>query len=647
MTRFILAFLIIFASPVSFAELIPVEAFFKNPGIGSLKLSPDGKHFAATVNIKGDKKLVILDVKTKEFKYIFSFSQGYREIGSFGWFNNERIYAEMVRKVGPLSQGRRTGYLFAGNIDGSNKGQILPRPKTPGRTSESAKNYRIVNELPNEHKHVLISMWDGKFQKTYKLNTYTGARTTYEKSPIEYGELVLDHNGTARAIQQNHPDDKMFRIFLRNDGKSKWELFKEFDAKKVGMSVADIAYDFKSLLINVRNTNVKRGIYRLNLNTKDFSFVKKIPGDSDVENYLYHYDVKNENYELIGFRQMPGYIEDTYIDDKHEGVIFRNSLKESFPGQIVDLINDTRDGRKTLIRTWSDVNPGTYYLFDNITYKMEYLFDSNDSLNSELLAPMEPISFKARDGMEIRGYLTRPLGNKKKNLPLVVYVHGGPYGPKDEWGYNYSNRDTQFLANRGYAVLQINYRGSGGRGSKFQYDAYLKMGAEMQDDLTDGTMWAINNGIADKERICIYGASYGGYAAMMGIIREPELYKCSIPYVGVYDIKEWNEADTWDSKNGREFVREAWGYDDEKFVDERSPSHNVSKIKAAIFLVHGKKDPRVPISHYYSLTKALNKINYPFESLVKPFEGHGFRNEENNYELYTKIEAFLKKHIGN
>ncbi len=640
--RYLIIFILLFQVKLAAEEQkVPVETFFKNPDIESLRISPDGKHFAATIKIKGDRKLAILDSKTKKVKYIYSFSQGHREIGTFGWFTNNRVYAEMIQKVGPLAQGARTGYMFAGNIDGTQKVQLLPKR----RSSEPPRGYSIVNLLPEEPKHILISMFDGNYHKTHKLNIFTGARTTYEKSPIRYGSMTFDHNGDARVITQNHLEDKKFRIYLQNSSNKEWELFKEFDTKKVGMRVVDISYDLKNLTINIREKGKKRGLYNLNLSTKELSLIKEIPGDSDIEGYITDYDPKTKYREVIGFRQMPGYIKDTYLDDTHPSVIFKKSLDAAFSGQIVDLLNQTDDGKKMLVRTWSDTNPGTFYLFNSDTNEVEFLFNEYPWIDRKLLSPMEPIKFTARDGLEIRGYLTRPLG-KKKNLPLIVYVHGGPYGPKDEWGYNFSNRDTQFLANRGYAVLQVNFRGSGGRGSDFQFNAYLQMGAEMQDDLTDGTLWAIKEGIADKDRICIYGASYGGYASMMGIIREPDLYKCSIPYVGVYDIKEWNEADTWGSEFGREFVREAWGYDDEAFVKERSPSHNVDKIKAAIFLVHGKKDPRVPISHYESLTDALDKIDYPYESLVKPFEGHGFRDEENNYELYTKIEAFLKKHIG-
>ncbi|MCW8875780.1 MAG: prolyl oligopeptidase family serine peptidase [Kangiellaceae bacterium] len=643
MARFLLAVIILFTSSSAYSQKLPVEAFYKNPDISSLRISPDGKHFAAIVEIKNDKKLAVLDAKTKKIKHIFSFSQGHREIGPIGWFNNERVYAEMVQKVGPLAQAARTGYLFAGNIDGSRKNQILPRPRSAGRTSELPKNFRIVNFLHDDPKYVLISMADGKFEKIYKLNIYTGAKTTFEKSPYKYSGLILDHNGIARAIEQDHPDDKKYRIYLRNAKTDAWELFKEFDTKKVGMSVTDISHDLKSLIINVRDKGKKRGLYRLDLSTKDFSLIKEIPGDASIEGHIYHYNKEMKVSELIGFRQMPGYIVDTYLSEEHPGAVIRESLKEAFANQIVDIVNTTRDGKKSLIRAWNDRNPGTYYLLDNETNNVEYLLDSIPWLNPEQLAPMEPIAFNARDGLEIRGYLTRPIG-KKKDLPMIIYVHGGPYGPKDSWGYE---RDTQFLANRGYAVLQVNYRGSGGRGSAFQYDAYRQMGAEMQDDLTDATLWAVKEGIADKDRVCIYGASYGGYASMMGVVKEPDLYKCAVAYVGVYDIAiQTKESDTAEIKWGREFLEDAWNAYDKDFVRERSPIYHLDKLKAAVMLVHGKDDPRCPIEQYDALADALDERDYPYESVVKAFEGHGFRNEENNYDLYSKMEKFLEKHIG-
>lgn len=226
---------------------------------------------------------------------------------------------------------------------------------------------------------------------------------------------------------------------------------------------------------------------------------------------------------------------------------------------------------------------------------------------------------------------------------LVVYPHGGPHGPRDFWRFD---QDAQMLASRGYAVLQLNFRGSGGYGREFMYSGYRKWGLEMQDDLTDATNWAIESGLADAKRICIYGASYGGYASLMGIVKEPDLYQCAIGYVGVYSLPMmFEEGDITDSQFGINYLNQALGTDQED-LKRRSLAYNVDKIKAAVFLVHGAKDERVPIEQAQFLMRQLDKRGYPYELMIKEKEGHGFYKEEHRLELYERMLTFLEKHIG-
>lgn len=644
--KLVYSVLLLLLSTFVLAEPMPVENYFKNPDISGVSISPNGRYYAATVTLNNEKQLAILDSKTKELKQLFSFASEDREIGSFGWFNNERIYASMVVKVGPLDSARPTGYLFAGNVDGSKRIQLLPEPAKPGRSGDRPRGYSIFNRLKDDEKHILISMSEAGYQVIYKLNIYTGSKIKVDKSPYKYMRLISDRHGNVKGGIQSDPDNQKYIIHIRDLKTDKWEVFASVDEKKGGMSPIGFNADASTLYLEIENEEQKRGVYAFDVNKKSFDLVKAIQGDADIEQFIRVYDAENNFYELVGFRQMPGYVEDTFLDDKSSGAKFLKSLSQAFPGQVVDLVNSTEDGSKSLVRVWADTNPGTFFVFHHEKNELEYLLDTLPWIEREKLSPMEPIAFKARDGLEIRGYLTRPLG-KKKDLPMVVYVHGGPYGPKDSWGYNYSNRDTQFLASRGFAVLQVNYRGSGGRGEDFQYGAYLKMGAEMQDDLTDATLWAVEQGIADKNRICIYGASYGGYAAMMGVVKEPDLYQCAIAYVGVYDIAiQTEESDTAQSEYGVRFLKEAWNAYDEKFVRERSPIYHLDKLKAGVFLVHGEDDPRVPIEQYEALAEALDKRNYPYKSNVQPLEGHGFRYEKNNYVLYKQIEDFLNQYIG-
>ncbi|MCO7227088.1 S9 family peptidase [Pleionea sp. CnH1-48] len=640
MKKLIIFLLCLSITTVIEAREIPVEEFFKDSTIISLNVSPDGKHYAATVKINGDTQLAVLDAKTKQIKARFNFKRDNLEIGRFGWFNNERVYATMIRKVGPLAQAARTGYLFAGSIDGTKKVQLLPAPKKPGRSAERPRNYNFMSFLKDDPRNILISMSKGGFTEVYKLNVYTGSRKKVDKSPKKYASLLIDHNKEVRVSVSTDPDEEKVYIHTRKQGADDWEAFAEYDDKSVGIDPLGFSKDNQKVFLNVREKGKQRGIYLLDLKTKDMQLIHEIKGDADVIGSVYDNDTDKP--EIVGIRMMPGKYETQFFDVSHPRAKLDAGLRAAFPEDEVSLVNLTDDGNKALVRVWSDRRPGRFFMMDTKTFKLEYLLDVRDWVKPEEMAEMKAVSFKARDGLEVRGYLTLPKG-KSKDLPMILMVHGGPYGVQDRWGYN---REVQFFANRGYAVFQVNYRGSGGRGSSYQYDAYKQMGMEMQDDLTDATLWAVEQGYADKERLCIYGASYGGYASMMGVVKEPDLYKCAIAYVGLYDINLWKKADTWRSEYGRRFVREAWGIDDPEFVKERSPINHLDKLKAAIFLVHGKDDARVVIDNHDDLAEALDERGYPYESLVKAFEGHGFRNPENNYELYTKLQKFLEKHIG-
>jgi dipeptidyl aminopeptidase/acylaminoacyl peptidase len=256
---------------------------------------------------------------------------------------------------------------------------------------------------------------------------------------------------------------------------------------------------------------------------------------------------------------------------------------------------------------------------------------------------MKPVAFKARDGLELRGYLTLPPQGQQKNLPAVILVHGGPHGVRDYWQYD---SEAQFLAHRGFAVLQVNYRGSGGYGNKFQESGYQQWGLSMQDDLTDATHWLVKEGYADANRLAIVGGSYGGYAALMGVVREPKLYRCAVTYVGVSDLTiQAEDSDTATHKSGEDYLERALGKDEES-LKKRSALYNIDRIQAPIFIAHGKDDKRVPFSNAFKLREALEKAGKPFEWMAKDSEGHGFQQEPNRYEYYMRLAEFLEKHTA-
>ena len=247
-----------------------------------------------------------------------------------------------------------------------------------------------------------------------------------------------------------------------------------------------------------------------------------------------------------------------------------------------------------------------------------------------------------RDGKAVYAYLTLP-EDAEGPVPLIMHPHGGPYGPRDSWGYN---PEVQMLASRGYGVLQVNFRGSGGYGKDFMYSAYKQWAFEMQDDLTDSVRWAIDSGITEEGRVCIYGASYGGYSALMSAVKEPDLYACTAGYVGVYDLQMMSQkGDIQRRDEGLDYISEAI-CSTEAECKRGSPLTYIDDLKADVMIIHGAIDQRVPVAHAEALRNALDERDIPYEWLVKRKEGHGFVNVDNREELYGRLLAFFKRNIG-
>ena len=320
-------------------------------------------------------------------------------------------------------------------------------------------------------------------------------------------------------------------------------------------------------------------------------------------------------------------------------------LAQAFPGAVAQVVSTTHDFRLSIVRLEQDVRTLEFYIHDSEKGTVQKLFDAMPWIDDSLLSPMEPIQVTARDGVELHGYLTIPKGAQAKNLPLVVVPHGGPHGPRDIWGYQWFEG---FVPASGYAMLQINFRGSGGYGVGFENMGHLEWGKKMQDDVTDATQWAIDQGIADPDRICIFGWSYGGYATLMGIIREPDLYSCAVAGAGVYDNDvQYEDADFADQTRwGKKYMDKVIG-PTKADRDAASPITYIDRIKTPLLLVHGEEDQRVPVKHAYKLREAMKQAGKPVPDLIElENEPHSPRKEENNMRWRRATVEFFEKHIG-
>ncbi|NQZ10592.1 MAG: S9 family peptidase, partial [Algicola sp.] len=481
---------------------------------------------------------------------------------------------------------------------------------------------------------IMITTQDGYgtygTRRLRKMNIYNGRITPGERSSIRRATFVVDRKGT--PIIQWGADEEGENIVTYRDKDGQWEsLPNAKDYQNAWQS------DEQHVILK---RDAGNNVYEL----VDFDAIThKITvlatsANADMSPIL------DKDEKIIGYRtEKDGKPVEIYFDEQSEEAQFRRLIERTFKTAKTSVYSSNKDGSRRMISVWSDQEPGKHYLYDaNSKTKLRLLAASKQKIKRNRFAKMKPIKFTARDGLELHGYISQPVGSTG-NDPMVLRVHGGPFGPRDNWGWN---REVQLLTSNGYAVLQVNFRGSGGYGEQFEESGHLQWGKAMQDDLTDGVAWAVKNGYANKDKLCIYGGSYGGYAALMGVVKNPDLYKCAIGYIGVYDLNIMAEVgDIPETKEGIHFVETTIGKKDAPDTIKNSPSRNASKIKAGIFLVHGKQDNRAPMEHYEAMSEALDKIGKPYEKMIADGEGHGFSENENQYKLYGKMLTFLAKYL--
>ncbi|MEO8011307.1 MAG: S9 family peptidase, partial [Dokdonella sp.] len=477
---------------------------------------------------------------------------------------------------------------------------------------------------------------DGDMPEYGSLDVYTGRFARKGAVPLMNAAIIADHQGEARIAFSDDVDMRR-KVLLRSGSSNDWNAMIVKDAGDAILTPLAFARDNRHIYARMSEPNGPDGLYRIDTQAGTRELLYR--GAADPAG-------------LIGTRDGEDYfavitaagIDGTHVfDAQSPDARLLRALKASFKDQQVLISNFTRDGNTALVSVFSDRNPGDIYLFDVDRMAADHVSSPRRWIDPEQMSPTTPIRFKARDGVELNGYLTIPKGSDGKNLPLVVNPHGGPFGIRDTWAFD---AEPQLLASRGYAVLRVNFRGSGGYGRAFQESGYRQWGGTMQDDLTDATRWVIAQGNADAKRICIYGASYGAYAALRGAVKEPDLYQCAIGYVGVYDLRLMlTRGDIPDSTYGKNFLAETLGADSDALW-ANSPASQIDRLKAKVMLIVGGKDERAPPVHSERLRSELEKRKVEHVWLYKPNEGHGFYVEENNIELYTQMLALLDETIG-
>ena len=629
-------------------EPIPVEQFLKKPTFTGMKISPDGKHLAAIVPREDDNSfLVVLDRASMKTTAILQMRNG-EYIDEFFWVNDQRLIASAGRKQGVLDQPVPTGELYGVNADGKSAGvlfgyraEVISAPggtRLKQRKAETASGF-LIDTIPDRPKEVLIEVqpWgsEDEVSEARRMNVETGKTIRVARSPLPRGRFLTDRQGNLRLCI-GETSDLVQKIYARPATGGDWALVH--DQATAGYRIYPMAFeaDGQTVLISREREQGADAVYHWNL--ADNSQVQLLePGVANPGATLEGI-AHGEVYALIN---EPGKPEIVYLNKSAREAKLSRALSQAFPGQLAYVTSFTRDGKLGLVHVYSDRNPGEFYLFNLDTLHADYIGGAREWIDPEQMAEMRPISLPARDGTTLHGYLLLPKGRPAKNLPLVVNPHGGPHGIRDEWGFSW---EAQLIASRGYAVLKLNFRGSGGYGNHYQTAGYQQWGRLMQDDLADGVRWTIEQGLVDGKRICTFGGSYGGYAALMNVARYPDLYRCAVGYVGVYDLSlMYQRGDIQESRRGNSYLDLVIGRDR---LEQDSPVALADKIKVPVLLAHGGEDVRVPPAHAERMRAALTKAGNPPEWLYEAREGHGFYNLPSKLGLYNRLLAFLDRNIG-
>jgi dipeptidyl aminopeptidase/acylaminoacyl peptidase len=625
------------AGPV--AEL-PVETFFQSPTISNLAFSPNGKFILCVVPYERRQNLAVIDLEKGTKNLLTNFRD--KQVQSPQWANNDRILFRVD------DDGRESFSLYAINRDGSDPSVLASGYARSGTTGQINDRFSsLLRRLRRDPQNILVlaRINHNDWNDVARMNLKTGRMTVVAPAPGNVSIYILDRKDEVRFAVVQDPT-QIRRVLYRERSGQPWTELASYHMDEPGW--APVAFDGDNRTVYVvsnlgRKTNA---IFRYDTATRQLEAEPVVAHDTfDVISSLgaglrIYYDESQE--KVVGFSfeaERPVF---HWLDPEMAQVHAR--LNSSLPDTAHVPAQFSEDGTRIIFNSYSDRDPGVYYLYDRRRKRVEELAVVRPDVDPALMARVQPVSFQARDGLTLHGYLTLPPGGPGKNLPLVIHPHGGPYGPRDEWGYN---PEIQFYANRGFAVLQVNFRGSGGFGQEFEAAGWKRWGLEMQDDLTDGVKWAIGQGIADPDRVVISGASYGGYATMAGLVFTPELYRAGINYVGVVNIETripkavaphltyWYRTRLGDLGDA----------DDRRRIRETSPVHFADRIRVPLLMAYGKNDPRVPIDQAYDIERALKRAGVPYELIVEGDEGHGFRNEEKRIAFYARIDTFLKKYV--
>jgi dipeptidyl aminopeptidase/acylaminoacyl peptidase len=627
--------------------VVPLDSFFGLPSVRQPRISPDGTKIAFLFPHEGRMALGMFDRKANSAQMIV---QGREEsLAGFFWKGNDRLvfYAD----VG----GNESFFIAATDVQGK---RVLRLAESQSRDNSIAgASVALEDELPGDPERILVRGYFAPDETAgltalnrdtivARLNVRNKALSTLMtlEQNIHYKDFLADHAGRLRLrSRQIITKDRAELVWeLRAGDDSPWQEVARHPDHGYMPAWQPLFFnaDNETLFLISREEHDRGALYAYNTATRERGPAVFVPPAGEISNVI----LSKDRTKLLGVAYETDRVKHHWLDPQR--ATLQAQLEGAFPGLDVRVTSQSDDGQVCLVWVASDREAGVYFVLDKAAGSLS-TFKRSREIDPRLMQPMEPVTFAARDGLELHGYLTRPAGSAGRKVPLIIHPHGGPFGVRDSWGFN---PEVQFLANRGYAVLQVNYRGSGGYGREFLDRGRRQWGRAMQDDLTDAVKWAIAQGIADPARVAIYGASYGGYAALAGVTLTPELYRCAVNYVGVADLeiafKQRGDDAFMTGAEERFSYQNQWVGPTKEYRDATSPVNFVERIRVPTMHAYGRKDPRVKIDHWSRLEPLLKKYGKNYISIEEKNQGHGFRDEKASVGFYGTLEKFLAENLG-
>jgi dienelactone hydrolase len=658
------AAIILLASPPSFAQTQPgtpparppLSAFFGNAPFGDASLSPSGRHLAVRASAPGRRDfLTVIDLSTNSARIVAAYNDA--DVRNFYWINDRRLVFDTHEKgVGP-GDGRFMPGMYAVDFDGGRFVELASRTKANGSTgtrivrrllppaSEMAGNTPWVD---SDHTYAIVAVGDTRGELSHvdllHVNTVSGQYKTVPR-PGATRAWLLDHKGEPR-LAVTYKDLTSTLQYL-DPATGNWRELTSFPAyRESAQTIEPLGFGpTGTLFVRARGKAGTTAVHTFDIASGklDPQPLLSTPG-YDFDGAL----VINRD-KLLGMQFRTDAVSNEWFDAGMKAI--QQDVDKLLP-TTVNLMSVPALGESPLVvvTAYSDVVAPVFFLYNSKTRALNKVGEARPGIDPAQMGRQQFLRYQARDGMDIPALLTLPAGAKRTGLPLVVLVHGGPWVRGNSWGWD---AESQFLASRGYAVLEPEFRGSLGFGARHARAGYKQWGLAMQNDIADGVRWAVAKGLVDPKRVCIAGGSYGGYSALMGLVNDPDMYQCGISFVGVTDIGLlFDNGAHFSSDVARDVVKHSMP---EKIGDPvkdaaqfkaTSPLQQAARITQPLLLAYGGVDRRVPINHGTALRDAVMRTNKGVEWVEYPEEGHGWSLEKNRIDFWGRVEKFLDRHIG-